>query len=66
MSCCNDSITLPGSQGPTGATGATGPAGSQIYTGAGVPSDVLGVNGDLYIDTDAPYNFYTKSGGTWL
>ncbi|MEU3986082.1 glycosyl hydrolase family 28-related protein [Streptomyces sp. NPDC026672] len=32
-------------------TGPAGPAGSQIYSGTGAPSAVLGVAGDYYIDT---------------
>lgn len=62
---------LQGPAGATGATGATGPAGangapgSQIYTGAGVPSPLLGVNGDFYVD-NAGSAYYHKAAGAWV
>lgn len=65
------------SSGPAGATGATGAAGaagtngtngadgSVIRVGAGVPSDGLGVNGDVYISTTQPYNVYQRAAGVY-
>ena len=38
--------------------------GSQWHTGTGVPSDSLGVNGDMYLDT-AAWNVYQKLIGTY-
>lgn len=73
---CNNDITLPvgpkgdkgdtGDPGATGASGTDGTDGSIIHFGVGIPSNSLGNNGDMYIDTIAPYNFYNKTGGTWL
>lgn len=62
---------LQGPAGATGATGATGPAGSpgapgsQIYTGAGVPSPLLGINGDFYVDNTGSA-YYHKASGVWV
>lgn len=53
-----------GATGATGATGSTGDAGSVWYTGAGVPNDAVGANGDLYLDT-ANGDVYQKAAGTW-
>jgi len=72
-------INLIGAQGPIGPIGATGPAGtngtdgvdgvdgadgSQIYTGFGAPSDTLGQDSDIYINT-GNNEYYQKVGGTW-
>ena len=49
-----------------GPPGLQGPAGSRILTGVGVPDASLGVNGDFYIDTNAPFNMYgPKTNGVW-
>jgi hypothetical protein len=56
-----------GATGPTGSTGATGPTGatgSNWYTGSGAPSNLLGSDGDLYLDGDTG-DVYEKSGGIW-
>ena len=50
--------------GQKGDQGDPGPAGSQILTGAGVPSNALGVDGDFYLDTTTG-EYYTKAGGVW-
>jgi hypothetical protein len=42
--------SLQGPTGTTGNTGNTGAAGSQIYSGTGVPATTLGANGDYYLD----------------
>ena len=47
-----------------GNTGDTGAPGALWYTGAGIPSDALGINGDLYVDT-ATNNYYQKASNTW-
>ena len=47
-----------------GIKGDEGTPGSVWYTGAGIPSDTLGNNSDMYLDT-ASDNYYQKSGGTW-
>jgi hypothetical protein len=48
----------------TGTDGVDGAAGSQIITGTGVPSDVLGEDGDFFLDNNTG-NYYIKAGGTW-
>jgi hypothetical protein len=53
------------SPGPTGATGAPGVNGSTWHTGAAVPADALGVDGDFYLKTDDAV-VYRKAGGTWI
>jgi hypothetical protein len=40
-----------GDTGDTGATGDTGIAGTKIYSGVGLPEELLGVPGDYYLDT---------------
>ena len=50
-------------KGDTGEPGVNGKDGSKIYTGEDVPSESLGVSGDLYIDTKT-WNIYLK-GDTW-
>lgn len=42
------------------------PGGAAIYTGSGAPSSGLGVDGDLYIDTDPPNDFYKKIAGAYV
>ncbi|OTG65042.1 collagen-like protein [Acinetobacter silvestris] len=53
-----------GPQGETGATGPQGTAGTIIHTGASVPIDSFGNNGDLYIQTGTGL-IYSKLGGEW-
>jgi hypothetical protein len=59
-----------GPQGPAGATGATGSTGSAgadgatWRTGSGAPSNGLGANNDLYLDTSTS-DVYLKSGGSY-
>ena len=48
----------------TGTAGLDGTDGSQIYANSGDPSDVLGVDGDFYINNSSG-DFFLKSGGTW-
>lgn len=48
------------------AGGGGGGGGNTIRSGAGVPSNALGINGDLYIDTNAPYNYYIKEVGVYV
>lgn len=45
--------------------GQPGQRGSQIFTGSGVPSNSLGIDRDLYIDTTSG-NYYSKIGGVWV
>lgn len=40
-----------GQKGDSGENGIDGEDGSRIYTGSGLPSAALGVQGDIYIDT---------------
>lgn len=62
-----------GATGPVGATGDTGPAGDIgpsgsgaffIY-GSGVPSDVVGANGNFYINTLNGKIYGPKENGKW-
>ena len=53
-----------GSNGSNGATGATGANGNAILTGAGAPSNALGVDGDLYLNTTS-FDLLKKAGGVW-
>jgi hypothetical protein len=46
-----------------GGQGPAGEAGSQIYTGAGVPTTLYN-SGDIYIDT-SDGNYYKQSNGAW-
>lgn len=48
-------------------TGPAGDAGSQIYSGTGVPSGAAGADGDFYVDTTpGTVKLYgPKSAGTW-
>ena len=48
----------------TGPQGPAGPSGATWYTGTGMPSSLLGVNGDLYLDTATGF-LYEKISGTW-
>jgi hypothetical protein len=58
---------LEGVEGPPGPAGPAGPAGATWYSGVGVPSNTLGVNGDLYLDrTPGAYSVYgPKAAGVW-
>ena len=68
---------VTGVTGPAGGTGGTGAAGAQgvtgpqgimgpaWLTGAGVPSDANGRDGDLYLDTTTG-DVYRKTEGTWF
>jgi len=51
-----------GAPGPTGATGA---AGAVWHVGSGAPSDGLGVDGDLYLDSVTSDVYGPKASGTW-
>ncbi|MBK7762937.1 MAG: collagen-like protein [Bacteroidetes bacterium] len=65
-----------GPQGPAGVPGATGPAGpsgaagingingSTWFNGTGIPSNLLGVNGDYYLNTITD-DVYLKTSGTY-
>ena len=62
--------SLIGSQGPTGQTGATGDRGNDgadgrtIYNDVGAPSDNLGEQGDVYIDTNNN-TYYIRTATGW-
>ena len=55
---------VKGPQGEDGATGAQGDPGSQILFGINAPADILGNDGDLYIDTESG-DLFSKDNGTW-
>ena len=58
--------TLQGATGPQGPAGNDGADGSKILTGNGAPAAGLGAVDDFYVDSDAPNNYYTKTGvATW-
>lgn len=48
----------------TGTAGIDGTDGSQIFTAAGDPSDVLGEDGDFYLNSSSG-DYFTKASGTW-
>lgn len=56
----------PGPTGPAGANGATGPAGQSSiwYNGAGIPSNTLGINGDVYLNS-VNGDVYKKASNVW-
>jgi hypothetical protein len=58
-------LSLIGPQGPTGGTGATGAAGSNFLSGAGVPDNTLGANGDTYLNVTTGNLYGPKSAGAW-
>ncbi len=51
--------------GVTGATGAAGADGAVIRFGTGVPSNALGQDNDLYVETDNAGLIYLKAGGSY-
>lgn len=54
-----------GAPGAPGSPGAAGADGKTVRSGAGAPSDALGVNGDFYVDTSGPAIYGPKASGTW-
>lgn len=52
-------------QGPPGIQGIQGIPGSVIYSGIGIPSNVIGVNGDYYIDQTSAFLYGPKAAGAW-
>ena len=54
----------PGADGDAGANGSNGAAGSKWFSGAGAPSDSLGVNGDFYLNTTSG-DVSVKAASTW-
>lgn len=55
-------VSVNGARGPTGPTGASG---SQILTGTGSPSNALGDDNDIYIDSDTGEFWGPKANGSW-
>ncbi len=55
---------ITGDTGTTGSNGADGIDGASIFSGSGVPSGVLGNDGDKYVDEDNG-DFYSKASGSW-
>ena len=53
-----------GSQGEEGPVGANGKNGTMWYSGSGLPSNEIGVDGDLYLDT-LNDNVYNKVSSLW-
>jgi hypothetical protein len=54
-----------GPQGQPGSNGTNGTNGATWFTGAGVPSNALGVDDDLYLNTTSG-DIYKKAGGSWV
>jgi Collagen triple helix repeat (20 copies) len=58
-----------GSKAPEGISvgppGERGENGNSVRSGAGVPSNELGVNGDYYVNTAAHTIYGPKTGGSW-
>lgn len=60
--------TVPGPTGPTGptgGTGATGAAGSQWWVGSTVPSNLLGLPGDMYLRSTNGEIYKKSIGNIW-
>lgn len=55
----------PGPQGIPGIQGIPGTPGSVILSGVGDPSNLLGVNGDYYLDNSQALFWGPKAGGVW-
>ncbi len=53
-----------GTAGINGINGTQGPPGSQIFTGRGIPSSLLGINNDFYLDNSTG-NYYKKILNNW-
>jgi hypothetical protein len=53
-----------GPSGPAGANGSDGVDGTSVLVGSGAPSNGIGGEGDVYIDTDNG-DIYEKSAGVW-
>lgn len=69
LSISGNDLTISGTGGnmvtlPAGLNGADGVDGATWLTGAGVPSDANGLDGDLYLDTSSG-DYYVKASGTW-
>jgi hypothetical protein len=54
-----------GPQGSQGVPGNTGADGNTVLYGAGAPSNVLGVNGNFYINTTTNFIYGPKAAGAW-
>jgi hypothetical protein len=52
-------------EGPMGEDGQNGTDGSTWYSGDGIPSNSLGLDGDYYLDTSTS-NVYLKENGVWI
>ena len=56
----------PGPRGLVGLPGTPGKDGNTVLSGVGAPTDTLGKNGDLYVDTaSAEAPFYAKASNNW-
>lgn len=58
-------VGAAGADGVNGTPGNTGAAGATIRLGTGVPSSLLGLNGDVYVDTASGDLYGPKTGGAW-
>lgn len=63
-SSCYLELEIPSSSFAKGDKGDPGYSGWDLYTQAGAPSDALGQDGDVYIDTSNG-DFYKKITGSW-
>lgn len=55
----------PSIQGPVGPAGPNGIPGSVIYSGIGIPSNAVGVNGDYYLDQASAILYGPKASNIW-
>lgn len=55
---------VDGTNGVNGVDGVDGVDGATWLTGSGVPDDLTGVDGDLYLDQSSG-DYYVKSAGIW-
>lgn len=61
---CFLEVEIPPGAFAKGDKGDAGYAGWKYWAQAGVPSNLLGDDGDVYLDTDNS-NFYQRTAGTW-
>ncbi len=59
------SATVTDATAPTSVRGPIGPRGPGTVTGIGLPTYVIGQDGDIYIDTDTGYYYGPKAAGEW-
>ena len=65
ISLNNSSLVSNGTTSGQSVQGPIGPRGPGTIVGAGLPTYVVGQDGDIYIDTDTGYYYGPKTAGEW-